>query len=377
MESYDTLSTMSNQEVWMKIIFEFGHPAHVHNFKHVIRALERDGHQIKIAASRKDVALALLDAYGLEYTIIYDNLKPGRLQKALMFIKGVINLYRLALGFGPDLFVSRLSPISGLVSRLMRKPHIGLDDTDHARFEHMLAGMTTDVILTPECFRQDLGKKQVRFNGFKELAYIHPAYFKPDSSVLETHGLSSVDKFIFLRLISWGASHDVGHHGIMDRQGLVHELERYGRVLISSEGPLEDPLKKYEVKVPPEQLHNILYHASLCIGEGSTTVVEAALLGTPSIYISSLAGLIGNFEILEKKYGLVFCYDNDKAMIKKAKDLLNDSGSRKELRNKLDRFYNETIDLTAFMVWFIEHYPESYQKIKAEPAVQYSIIDGA
>lgn len=356
----------------MNVIFEMGHPAHVHNFRHVIRALGRDGHNITIAAARKDVALALLDVYGLDYTILYDNLNPGMLSKMIMFVRGGIRLYLLARRSRPDLFVSRLSPVSGIVSRLSMRPHIGLDDTEHALLEHLLACPTTDVILTPDCYREELGNKQVRFDGYKELAYLHPSYYMPRTEVLETLGISPGERFIVVRLISWGASHDAGHHGIMDRQRIIRELGHYGRVLISSEGPVDEELKNYVVTVPPEQIHDLLYHASLFVGEGATMAAEAALLGTPSIYVSSLAGLMGNLEELEKKYGLIYSFNRDEMAISKAIELLKDPGSKKEWRDKKCRLYNEKIDVTAFLVWFIEHYPESREKMKDDPSVQYT-----
>ena len=51
----------------MRVLFDMGHPAHVHFFKNTIKNLKRDGHQVKITARNKEVTLALLKAYGLDY----------------------------------------------------------------------------------------------------------------------------------------------------------------------------------------------------------------------------------------------------------------------------------------------------------------------
>ena len=77
----------------------------------------------------------------------------------------------------------------------------------------------------------DLGRKQLRYNGQLELAYLHPNYFSPDPSVLDEIGLNEDDTIIFLRFVSWTASHDVGEHGVKRKIDLVNELAKFGKGL--------------------------------------------------------------------------------------------------------------------------------------------------
>ena len=51
----------------MRVLFDMGHPAHVHLFKNTIFKLKKDGHDVKITARKKEVTHALLTAYGLDY----------------------------------------------------------------------------------------------------------------------------------------------------------------------------------------------------------------------------------------------------------------------------------------------------------------------
>ena len=53
----------------MKILFDMGHPAHVHFFKNTIWELEKKGHQVKVTARDKDVTIALLEAYGIAHVV--------------------------------------------------------------------------------------------------------------------------------------------------------------------------------------------------------------------------------------------------------------------------------------------------------------------
>ena len=50
----------------MKVLVHMSHPAHVHFFKNAIWNLKRDGHEVKITAKDKDIALDLDEPYWLE-----------------------------------------------------------------------------------------------------------------------------------------------------------------------------------------------------------------------------------------------------------------------------------------------------------------------
>ena len=98
------------------------------------------------------------------------------------------------------------------------------------------------MIFTPNCFQKDFGKKHIRFNGFMELCYLHPNYFTPDPSVLDMLGVKKDDKYVILRFVSWGASHDIRQSGLtleMKRK-LATELSKHAKVFISSEDKFSD-----------------------------------------------------------------------------------------------------------------------------------------
>jgi len=45
-----------------------------------------------------------------------------------------------------------------------------------------------------------------------------------------------------------GGIHDVGQYGVQNKIALVKELEKYGRVFVTSEGKLDKELKKISNK---------------------------------------------------------------------------------------------------------------------------------
>ena len=174
----------------------------------------------------------------------------------------------------------------------------------------------------------------INYSSMHLLEVTSCAVFVVDLEVFREMRLSKDDTFIILRFVSWDASHDVGQHGIQDRTALVQELERYGQVFITSEGRLDGELAKYQIKVSPEKMHDLMYYASLYVGEGATMASEAAVLGAPSVYVSSLVGMMGNFIELEQKYGLVFNYSDSDKTVNKAIKFIREPDLKKEWKKK-------------------------------------------
>lgn len=353
----------------MRIIIDIGHPAHVHLFKNLIWNLEKKGHKITIPARDKDVTMLLLKAYKLEYENRgkgYD----GFFGKAAGIIETNRRLYKIAKKTKPDLLIGVHNPYIAQVSKLIRKPSIIFTDTEHAKLANKLTFPFATVICTPSCFAKKLGKKQVRYNGYHELAYLHPNYFEPDPSVLNEIGLSTDDKYIILRFVSWSASHDVREHGFdfETKQRFINELESYGTVFITSETKLGRKFDKYRIGISPEKIHHLLYYATLYVGEGATMASEAAVLGTPAIYLNTLR--LGYLDEQEVKYGLVHNFSNletaQKHAFEKVLMLLGDNCLKEKWQKRREELLKEKIDVTKWMTEFIENYPESYKEVNNE-----------
>ena len=349
----------------MKILINIGHPAHVHLFKNMIKKLEKKGHTIKIVTRDKDVTLKLLDAYGFEYEVM-SRYYTTMLGKMYDFIKTDLKLLKIAIKTKPDMLIGVGDPYVAQVGKLIRRPSIVFTDTEHAKLANKLTFPFATVICTPSCYKEYLGKKQVRYNGYHELAYLYPKYFKPDTSVLDDLGLSKNDRYIILRFVSWRASHDVGQYGINPamRREYVLKLEEYGKVFIVAEEKLKKEFEKYKLKILPEKFHSLLYYAQLYIGEGGSTATEAAILGTPSIHISSTAKYCGNFEDLHKNYRLIYTFSDDRQALEKAIEILEDPDSKRKWRQRREKMLKEKIDVTAFITDFIENFPESFYELR-------------
>jgi hypothetical protein len=358
----------------MRVLFDMGHPAHVHFFKNTIHNLKKDGHQVKITARNKEVTLALLKAYGLDYEN-RGEIYTGMLNKALGMIKIDLKLLQIARKFRPDILVGVHNPYVAHVGTVLRKPVIIFTDTENVKIASLLTYPFVDTIITPQFFQEKIDpKKHVSIQGIKEIAYLHPNYFSPDPKVIEELGLLPDEKFIIMRFISWGASHDSDLHGIGAgaEKELIRKLSPYGKIFITSEKPLDNDLEQYRLQVPPEKIHTLLSYAQLYIGEGGTMAVEAGILGTPAIHIESTSAgkatgeTCGNFCELRDKYGLIFFYPTEEMALQKATEILENPHSKKEWQEKQQKLWSEVIDVTSWLTDFIERYPGSFYEYKKE-----------
>ncbi len=339
----------------MNILIDITHPAHLHFFKNPIKILEERGHKVFLGARRKDVTVDLLDNLGMSYEL-FSIAKKGLVSLAKELITHEKKLFFYARKNKIDLMMNIGGTFIVHPGLLLGIPTIVFSDTEHAKISNLITYPFATKICTPTCYFDDLGRKQVKYNGYHELSYLHPNRFKPDLSVLSKINLNQNDKFFIIRFISWEASHDSGQWGftLKQKRKLIHQLERFGKVFISSEGVLPDEFKPYLLPTNPIEIHHLLAFSSLYIGEGATMATESAILGTPSIYVNSLTA--GTIEELINKYGLMSRFiDGDKA-IEKAIEIVNSPNSKDIQNEKKNKFLAEKIDVTSWLVEFIENF---------------------
>ena len=352
----------------MRILVDIGHPAHVHMFKNIIWKLEENNHEVKITARDKDVTLNLLDAYKFNYDFLGKS-RTKLASKIYGAIKTNYGLYKTAKNFNPDILIGGSGNFYiAQVSRLMAKSSVIFEDSEPDKSIYWLCEPFVTTICTPFCFKGKLNpKKHVRYDGYKELAYLHPNCFKPDPATLDKLNLSKEDKFVILRFVAWQAGHDIGRSGfdLETKQRLVKEIEKYARVFITSENPLPTEFEKYGITIPPHRIHDLLYYAQMLIGDSQTMTTEAGILGTPAIRCNSFVGDddMGNFIELEKKYGLIYSYRDPNEALNKSLELLKNDNLKREWQKKREKLLNEKIDVTKFMVEFIENYPQSFHEL--------------
>jgi predicted glycosyltransferase len=333
----------------MRILYDVIHPADVHFFRRTIERQRQRGDEIAITSRDKDIALLLLDRLELPHTILTCRGR-GLWGLALELVKRDAALLRFARGLKPDILVANNSPCVAHVGRLLRRPSLIFDDTEIHRLNRWLyRGWATEVHV-PESYALDCGPRVRRYPSYHALAYLHPAHFMPDRNVLQEIDPSPNHKRVLIRFVDHGSSHDFGHRELSmpERERIVSTLAEQAHVSISSERPLPASLEPYRVRCAPERIHDLLAFSDLVIGESATMCTEAAVLGTPAIYIDSKTR--GYTDDLMDRYGLCTRWSPHQLtpMLEHARRILAADEPRKGFRKAWQLMIAEHVDASAY-----------------------------
>jgi predicted glycosyltransferase len=355
----------------MRILIDIGHPAHVHLFKNIVLDMQKRGHCFFFTVRTGENEKVLLDELGFQYEVI-GRKRRGVVLKIAGLVVFTLRIIRISHRFKPDLFLSHGSMYAGYASRFCRKPHIALEDTGNME-QLMFSIRVSDVILTPDSIIRNLGSKQIKYPGYHELAYLSPKYFKPDRNVFNLLGVKPGEKYAILRFGSWGASHDIGQKGIEmeEKIRLVNYLVSEMKVFISSEGSLPGTLEQYRIHIPFAQIHNAMAFAYVYIGEGATMATEAAVLGVPSVYISSIE-TYNHTDLIN--YGILTCIKPSEKSLMEIIDFIKGI-SMVDIKKRRDAMLSRKTDVVSFLTWFVERWPESYRMTKANPDISSGISE--
>jgi uncharacterized protein len=369
----------------MKILIALNHPAHYYLFKYIIAGLQSKGHQLKIIVRQKDILEKILKSEGVEYVKI--NEKKKRNKNAFSVIsKGIFelisqdyNLFRQVKLVKPDIMLGTDIAITH-VGKLKKIPSFVFNEDDFEINKLFCSSSYpfTNYIVTPEYTSVGpYSKKKIPYNGIQKMAYLNPKYFKPDFKVLDLLKINLTDDFFIIRLVSLTSGHDIegNHSGINENLlgQLIEKLELKGRVFITSEDNLPLELKKYQIQIPPNKMHDLMYYSSLFIGDSQSMCAEAGILGTPFIRYNDFVGKIEYLNDLENNYKLgwgVKTEDTEKVF--EIIDKLFKIPNYKNLwKGRKEQLFKDKVDLTALTIWLIENYPESVHKLQNNPRFQY------
>lgn len=354
----------------MNILIYVGHPAQYHFFKNTISILKDQGHKIVLLMKTKDVLEELIQEDGHDYI----NIQPKNRKNNLIsiFVASVVRTCRVVrlvkkhhinILLGTDASIAQAG--------FLTKKHAITTLEDDYEVISKLAKLTypyTSSILVPSvCSVGKWELKKVAYEGYMKLAYLHPNRFAPNPEIKKKY--ISEEKYCLLRLAGLTAYHDKGIKGLNDTlvKNIISSITNKGfKVFISSEEELDSQFAEYHLKINHKDIHHVLSYASLLISDSQSMSVEAAMLGVPSIRFSDFTGRISVLEELEQKYHLTFgvrTCESEK-LLKLTDEILSDSKSHKLFKSCRSKMLVDKIDVTGFLVWFIENYPESVTIMK-------------
>lgn len=352
-------------------------PAQVHFFKNIVKELEKKGHTIEILVRDYGETLPLAKELGMNY-LLYGESPDGKIAKIVDLPTDILRVRNLLKNYKPQMIVGfgGQESYSGFI---LRCPSIVFQDSEpHINLAYLIQYKMfmpfVDSIVTTKSYTDDLGKKQVKVNSYKELSYLHPRYFTPDENIFDLLHIGKKEDFVIVRFNGFDAVHDagVGSYSLEQKRRLISGLEKYARVFISAEKKVPQDLEKYVLTIPKHKIHDCLYYAKMCVTDTQTMTTEAGILGTPVIRCNSFVGKhdMGNFIELEQRYKLIFSFRNPDEAIAKALTLVQDKDIKKEWKKRKEKLLSEKIDINAFLVWYLEKYPESFNEMKRNPEAQ-------
>ncbi|HEX4341292.1 MAG TPA: DUF354 domain-containing protein [Polyangiaceae bacterium] len=337
----------------MRLLIEAHHPAHIHFFRNAIGIWRKRGDDVLLLGRDRDVMKKLLAAYDyIPHEILTAQRKNNRFPMEEMLQRQAMVAARIAT-FRPDVVLSLMGSYTQSAA-LFRKPNVIFTDSEFQSFNHKIAHPFATRIYTPECFWKDLGRKQVRYAGYHELAFLHPAYFTPDPGVLALMGNPEPGSYVVLRMSAWNTLHDIGKKGFGDHfDRFMSELTKRIRVyLVPEGGALPEKWESQRLRIPPERFHDALAFARLVVTEGASTASEAACLGVPAVYLNTTER--GYLNDQERRYGLVSNFTDATAALTKTLAILDAPDDRERHRAARERLVGDHIDVTAYVVQQID-----------------------
>jgi predicted glycosyltransferase len=334
----------------MRILVDITHPAHAHFFRHAICRWQNEGHAVCITSRDKDIAIALLDEFGFEHVTI-GHARRGVAGLGIELVERAWGLGRVIREFQPQVATAIAGTFIVYGCLPYRVPTVVFYDTEHANLSNAITYPLANAVVTPRAYQKDAGAKHIRYDGYQELAYTHRSVFTPDPSALAAEGLEPGEPFVIVRLVNWGASHDVGDYGVKNLRDVIGALSPYGRVILSSEKTLPPDLQALTLRGPRQNMLHLQGFARLFFGESATMASECAMLGTPAIFLSTSRR--GYIDEQQNRYDMVYSFNDPETgqaqALAKAHDLLDDPATPVLWQAKREKMLAELIDVTAFI----------------------------
>lgn len=291
----------------MKIIVDVYHPADVNFYKNAINIFEKRGIEVELTVRPRGELISILqkELPNVHFKIIgkYYSTISG---KIFGYIKRVLELvhylskinFDIGTGFGSQICYA---------SRFLGKPSVAFQDEYEYKLPFYLSKIAATCYVIPEYIPIN-GKNVYKYRGLKELAYLHPKYFKPNKKILERYELEP-NGYVFIRKV---ANTSLNYRGVIPKfHKIISYLKERGFQIVLS---LEDKslINKYKenciiLEEPVDDIYSLLSFAALTISSGDTMARESCLVGTPTIYTGGRIMSV-NKELLEK--GCMFKRDN-------------------------------------------------------------------
>ena len=300
----------------MKILVDVHHPVDINFFKNAIGILatKYDCH-VEIAVQPRGKIVPILERELPQYHSVrigtHRKSFAGKIYDAGVRFLGFVSYLRrggfdLAAGFG-GISLCHATYVLG-------KPSVIFDDDPEFGLGFYPYKPFATRLVMPQHIPAH-GRNLVTYRGFKELAYVHPNFFKPDQTALQEYGLSP-GSYVFVREVS-NISMNYTH---LEEGRLVDDCRRLRSlglnvVLSLEDKSLTDRFAPHCIilQEPVGDIYSLMHFALLAISSGDSMAREACVTGTPVIYTGGRFMSV-NSELIKK--GIFFEPDAENTVMK-------------------------------------------------------------
>lgn len=314
----------------MNILFDLNHPVDMNCLKPAIQILANQGHNIVITYRPRGKLKAILESEMSRFTLIQmGKHQSGFLMKIIGQLERDWEFVRFYKKYKIDLSVG--SSTNAIASWLMGVPHLALEDDFEYKITFYHANLFSKRHIMPDHIK--VRRKNIHhYRGLKELAYLHPRYFTPDSAALNEYGLRP-GEYVFIRKIAKVSLNYKKEDGLnMDIVEYIRDKNL--KILLSLEDKQLTDMYKQQciiLQEPLTDIYSLMKYAKFTISSGDSLARESSLLAVPTIYAGGRK-MVVNDELIAM--GCMFKEDTAE-QIKGRIDYLVNNDIRDDLEKKI------------------------------------------
>lgn len=287
----------------MIIAIDILHIAYWNFYKNIIKKLEKDNHCVYLFIRERGPLLKVIkkeydDHSKIVVTGKYYNGRKKLILHLLRIPKLIFYLYKFKIDV-----VSSDGFFIGVAAKFKNIPAILHSDDFEYAFSYKMTQLFSSSMIIPDVF-PITSRKDIHYKGCKEYAYLNKKYFIPNKTVASKYIIPD-SQYIFIRVISKSSLNYRNSANIdEDINSIISYFEKKNIiVLISSEYVFKTQHNNCIILEPPiDGFHSLLYFAKIVITEGDTMAREAAVLGTPVIYLGGRKMKIHNYFNIKKTF---------------------------------------------------------------------------
>jgi predicted glycosyltransferase len=275
-----------------KLWVDMTNSPHVLVLRPIMEEFGRRGWDVTVTARDFAQTLPLLDAYGIEYTLIGKHRGRALYAKAWGMASRTSRMIAFGAGRGFELALSHASNDLPVAARVLGIPHVTMFDYEHAKLSHSInvrfstKALIPDAIPEEALYRYGGRGKTDRYPGLKEEYYL--ADFEPDPSVLDRLGIDQSKVLVTIRTPpSMAAYHRMENPvfpELLRRIAGRPDVQAVVLLRTPDQKALVDEVEADNLIVPETVVDapSLVHYSDVVITGGGTMVREAVALGTPA-----------------------------------------------------------------------------------------------